>query len=109
MRLLVCPNWFVQICSVVGFLFPLCSSLSASSTIIIAVDLYKIIATPFKSVTEGSGLFPIIMTWVLFTVVASAPFLSLHIVQDYQIMPTDICFFHLYESKPSSYLTIYVN
>ena len=101
------------LCSTVGFLFPLCSSLSAISTIIIAVDRYKIIATPFKSVTEGSGtkarLFLILITWVLFTVVASAPFIPLHIVQDYHLMPTDICFFHLYDSKSSSYLTIYVN
>ena len=99
--------------SAVGFLFPFCSALSTSSTMIISYDRYRLIATPFESITQGSGkkhrLLLILAMWVLFAFVATALFLPFSVIQDYQMMPSDICFIHLYDNIYNTYLTIYVN
>ena len=102
-----------MLCSAVGFGFSFCSCQSAISTIVIALDRYKVIATPFASITEGSGkkarLFIILVTWIVSAFVASVPFIPLTLVPDYQMTPTDICFIHLYDNKYSTYLTVYIN
>ena len=100
------------LCSAIGFLALLCATLSASSAIIIALDRHKIIATPFLSVSEGSGkgtrILIIILTWVLCSIVSYVPFMP-YTAHIYQTILSDICFVHLYDTKYSTSMFVYVN
>ena len=100
------------LCSAIRFLALLCATLSASSAIIIALDRHKIIATPFLSVSEGSGkgtrILIIILTWVLCSIGSYVPFMP-YTAHIYQTVLSDICFIHLYDTKYSTYMFVYVN
>ena len=100
------------LCSAIGFLFTLCSAQSASSAILIALDRYKIIATPFSYVSQGRGrkgrIIIIIITWVFFSFVSSLPLIPFTLSHAYQMQPSDTCVIQLYGNH-SKYLTIYVN
>ena len=101
------------LCSIVGFLFPLTSANSAISTILIALDWYTFIVTPFAAVTEGRGIktriYIILGTWVCCSCLLYVPSLPLTRLQTKQFVPSDICFIHLYDNVYSLKLSIYVN
>ena len=63
----------------------------------IAVDRYKIVATPFKTITEGkkTRLVLIIVTFVLSSIISWVSFIIFNNVDSYAMMPTDISFIHL--------------
>ena len=79
----------------------------------IAMDRYKIIVNPFSAIREGSGkklrMLIITFTWILCGVISSVPFIPFNVVDDYDMIPSDICFIHLYENYESLYITIYAN
>ena len=79
----------------------------------IAMDRYRIIARPFSAVSEGSGLklriLIFISTWVVCSLISAVHFIQFTIVHEYEMIPSDICFIHLYDNKYSITLTLYVN